>query len=239
MNVASYGSKAAGGSPCGGSGGQVLSAMKAMSLQMVEQAYDAGQKMAEQIEGVYRAYGAMAGMGQAAARVLNYAGCCPPEDVCPPRCLLTLCRDAYPGEVIVVPFVIHNASSFAKTYQVGVHPLLDEEGNAAPASATLDQTSVTVAPFQSRLVQMRINLNGFKAGSVYHTDVVIRERDHNQDICFTLNVKSFADAPVATPLDERKMNRHFVGWQAHFYCDESRDVRQPPPREPNGPAGPG
>ena len=152
--------------------------------------------------------------------------CCPPKDECPPRCLLRLSRRARPGEVILVPFQIRNASGQPKQYQLGVHPLLDQHGNPAPTQPTLSTTQIQVPPGHTRVVEMRLDLSNYQAGNVYETDIVVREKEVNQNICFTLTVESGADAPVATPHDEQKLQRHFVHWHHHYYCEEPRR-RQP------------
>jgi hypothetical protein len=148
-------------------------------------------------------------------------GCCPPERDCPPQCLLNLTRHAYPGERIVVPFAIKNTCGAAKTYRVGVRSLMDQFGEPASATATLDKEQVTLNPGQSITVLMTIDLaNEQRTGVSYQTDIVIREAEVNQNICFTLHLNAYADIPVAKPLDERHYLNHFQSWQSHFYCEK-------------------
>ena len=102
---------------------------------------------------------------------------------------------------------------------VGVRPLVDENGNTAPAQPQLNKNSVTLNPGQSTLVVMTIDLANFPEGHSYQTDIVLREKDINQNICFSLQVIPFFDVPEAQPRDERKYTSHFQGWQSHYYCD--------------------
>ncbi len=86
-------------------------------------------------------------------------------------------------------------------------------------------------PGQSILIEMKIDLtNGYEAGSSYSTEIVVREKDVNQNICFTLNIISNSFIPEATPLDEQKYFTHFQDWKSHYYCDTrptiSRGVNQ-------------
>jgi len=155
-------------------------------------------------------------------------GCCPPpKEECPPRCLINISRTAYAGERIVVPFSVRNVSNSSKTYLVGVRPLVDENGNAAPSQPQLNKTSVTLNPGQSELVIMTVDLANFSQGHSFQTDIVLREKDINQNICFSLQVIPFFDIPEAQPKDEKKYTSHFQGWQSHFYCDPPSFSRVP------------
>ncbi len=150
-------------------------------------------------------------------------GCCPPSCDCPPQCLLTLTHSAYPGERVVVPFAIKNTCGAAKTYQVGVRPLMDQFGETAPTAATLNKEQVTLNPGQSVTILMTIDLaNEERTGISYQTDIVIRESEVNQNICFTLYLKAYSDIPVAKPLDESHYLNHFQSWQSHFYCEKPK-----------------
>ncbi len=156
---------------------------------------------------------------------------CPPDCDCPPQCLINITRNANPGEVIVVPFKIKNSLKTAKTYRVGIRPFYDSDGNILPNQPTLNKTTINVQPGQSILIEMKIDLtNGYDAGSSYSTEIVVREKDVNQNICFTLNIISNSFIPEATPLDEQKYFTHFQDWKSHYYCDTrptiSRGVNQ-------------
>jgi len=63
---------------------------------------------------------------------------CPPQDNCPPRCLLTIERHCNRGEVIIVPFRVRNGTNSPKTYNLGVREINDKDG-AAIAQPTLDK----------------------------------------------------------------------------------------------------
>jgi len=146
--------------------------------------------------------------------------CCPPEEECPPQCLLEITRHAYAGERIIVPFRIRNGTNQVKNYHIGIRPLVDENQNPTPSQPTLDKTTATIQPAQSVLVEMRIDLgNGFSNGHQYEATIVVRERDFNQNICFRL-VLDPLHAPEVTPYDEKDLKSHFLSWQYHFYCEE-------------------
>jgi hypothetical protein len=145
--------------------------------------------------------------------------CCPPIEECPPQCLTEITRHAHAGEVVLVAIRINNPFGEAKTWQVGLRPLVDEHQKPAPSQPTLDKTSVTVPPSQSVVVEMRIDLTqGYHAGSSYEATIVIREKEVNQNVCFTLVLDPLRPEDV-TPWDEQDLKRHFLSWHHHFYCD--------------------
>lgn len=147
--------------------------------------------------------------------------CCPPRKECPPRCLAELRREACPGEVIVVPFTIKNKCNATKNYRVGIRPLVDQNGNQAPSQPSLNVDAVHLEPGQSITVLMTVNLmQGFVAGNDYSTDIVVREQEVNQNICFKLRVKPCTDGVEVFPLDEREYFMHWQSWQDHFYCEQ-------------------
>jgi len=160
---------------------------------------------------------------------------CPPGCDCPPQCLLSVTRDANPGEVIIVPFKVKNVLQTARTYLVGVRPFYDNDGNLLPNQPTLNKTSVNLQPGQSILVEMKIDLtNGYTAGSSYSTEIVIREKDVNQNICFTLNVTANSFIPEAHPLNEQSYFTHFQDWKSHYYCDQRPTISRTDPVTPVG-----
>jgi hypothetical protein len=155
---------------------------------------------------------------------------CPPHDHCPPRCLTTITRHAHVGETIVVSFKVRNNGNHAKAYALGVRPLTDEHGNAV-AQPTLDRVKIEAAPGMAVMAEMRIDLGkGFAPGSVYETDIVIREKAHNQNICFTLYIDDAAEAPEAAPYDEKDIDTHFHHWYHHYYCENKPERPIPPIR---------
>jgi hypothetical protein len=145
--------------------------------------------------------------------------CCPPEQKCPPHCILAISRHAYTGEVIVVPFKVKNTCQVTKTYRIGVRELKNIDGSMAPKQPVLNKQIVTLDPGQSELVLMYVDLRNFPAGNSYTAEIVIREKNYNQNICFDLTVDGFGDAPVAEPLDEKKYRLKWQSWRSHFYCE--------------------
>ncbi len=145
-------------------------------------------------------------------------GCCPPEEECPPHCLLQIRREAAAGERIIVPFLVKNKFNGTKQYKIGVRELKNIDGSAAPSQPVLNKNEVTLDPGQSELVSIAIDLANFQNGTTYQAEIVIRENAINQNICFKL-VLGNAGAPVAQPLDEKKYTLHWQNWRSHFYCE--------------------
>jgi hypothetical protein len=164
------------------------------------------------------AYSKMASPTYGAA---NQSDCCPPKKACPPRCLAEIVREACEGEVIVVPFSIKNKCGGTKTYRIGMRQLVDQHGNAAPMQPSLNRDTVILEPGQSIAVLMTVNLmQGFEAGNTYSADIVIREAEVNQNVCFKLNVRACGNGPEVCPLDEKEYLLHWQSWQDHFYCEQ-------------------
>jgi hypothetical protein len=194
------------------------------ALGMLKESIDHGTSMSSRLSEMFdtlRTAGARPKCGTSRG-----VPCCPPVEHCPPACLLLLTRRAVPGEVILVPFRIHNGTGAVKSYAVGLRPMMNDQQQPAPTQPSLDKTHVTIQPGQSVALDMRIDLSvaGYHAGQQYEATIVVREKDINQNICFRL-VLDAASAPTATPCDERDLKSHFVGWQYHFYCDE-RDTKR-------------
>jgi hypothetical protein len=154
--------------------------------------------------------------------------CCPPKTSCPPHCLTSIQRCAIQGERIVVPFLVKNTCSHAKTWRIGVRELKNEDGQMAPSQPQLNKQSVTLEPGRSERVLMMIDLEKFTNGSVYTTEIVLREKDINQNICFTLKVDD-CNATVAAPQDEKKYNLRWQSWQSHYYCEPPKNRLQTGP----------
>jgi len=168
--------------------------------------------------------GVLSGMGLSFPSVKGHksdcgCGCCPPKEECPPRCIAKISRSAYSGEQIIVPFRVTNRCSGPKHYRVGVRELKDDTGASAPSQPILNKSAVDLDTGQSEMILMAINLKDFREGHSYETDIVLREKDINQNICFRLLVTGFFDVPTAYPHDENKYKSHFQSWQSHFYCD--------------------
>lgn len=149
-------------------------------------------------------------------------GCCPPKKECPPRCLTTITKSAFAGERIIVPFKVRNTCNTPRMYQVGVRELKDENGNLAPGQPSLNKTTLNLNGGESQLVYMTLDLVNFPPGHSFATDIVLREKDINQNICFTLNVGSYTNIPEARPIDEKKYYIHFQDWRSHFYCEPKK-----------------
>lgn len=164
----------------------------------------------------------------------NDCNACPPECDCPPQCILNITRDANPGEVVIVPFKVKNTLQSAKLYLAGVRPFYDNDGNPLPNQPVLNRTSLNLQPGQSMLVEMRIDLtSGYVAGNSYSTEIVIREKDVNQNICFTLNVAPGRCIPEAHPLSEQSYFNHFQDWKSHYYCDRRPTISRVNPADSN------
>jgi hypothetical protein len=148
--------------------------------------------------------------------------CCRPKNECPPHCIAAIHRQAMPGERILVPFSIKNTCSTVKTWRVGVRELKDADGTMAPEQPVLNKQSVTLEPGRSERVVMMIDLAKFTNGKTYSTEIVLREKDINQNICFTLVVDDSADIVVVSPQNEKKYNLHWQGWETHFYCEKPK-----------------
>ena len=148
--------------------------------------------------------------------------CCPPETTCPPHCLTSINRCAMQGERIIVPFLVKNTCSHAKTYRIGVRELKNEDGQLAPSQPKLNKQAVTLEPGRSERVLMMIDLEKFSNGSVYTTEIVLREHEINQNICFTLMVDGDCNTAVAEPQDEKKYQLRWQNWQSHYYCEPQK-----------------
>jgi|WetSurMetagenome_2_1015567.scaffolds.fasta_scaffold751057_1 hypothetical protein len=162
------------------------------------------------------------GVRKTVPKVLNqqqHSDCpCPPEQECPPQCILCIKHTAHSGEIIYIPFKIKNTHSTTKTYRIGHRPLINEFGDYAQEQPSLSKPSVTLSPQQIEVITMRINLSGFSVGSTYQMQIVIRENKYNQNICFTLKIADFSDAPIAEPWCEDSIYPKFLDWYTHFTC---------------------
>jgi len=144
--------------------------------------------------------------------------CCPPEETCPAHCIASITRNAMQGERIITAFTVKNDCSHTKTYRIGVRELKDENGELAPAQPVLNKNAVTLEPGRSEQVLMRLDLDNFKNGSTYTTEIVLREKEINQNICFTLKVEN-ASSTIVTPQDEQQYLLRWQSWKDHYYCE--------------------
>lgn len=152
---------------------------------------------------------------------------CPPKDNCPPHCIAAIERTAIPGERIITSFSVKNNCNKTKTYRIGVRELKDENGALAPAQPALNKNSVTLDPGASEQVLISIDLSNFNNGSTYKTEIVLREKEINQNVCFTVKVDPSGSTSVA-PLDEQQYLLRWQSWKDHYYCE-----RQILPNVPN------
>ncbi len=143
---------------------------------------------------------------------------CPPKENCPPHCIAALKRTAMPGERIITSFTVKNDCNKTKTYRIGLRELKDENGALAPAQPVLNKNSVTLDPGASEQVLVSVDLANFNNGSTYATEIVLREKEINQNVCFTIKVENSAGASVS-PLDERQYLLRWQSWKDHYYCE--------------------
>lgn len=152
--------------------------------------------------------------------------CCAPEQSCPPHCIAIISRQAMAGESILVPFTMTNSCNSQRTYRLGVRELKDLDGNMAPAQPHLNKSEITLEPGRSERVVMKLDLAQFSNGNSYEAEIVIREKEINQNICFTLNVTDHSQTDVS-PYDEKKYKLKWQDWQSHFYCEPKQKRGQP------------
>jgi hypothetical protein len=152
--------------------------------------------------------------------------CCPPEESCPPHCIASITKRAMEGERIIIPFTVKNDCGQTKTYRIGVRELNDENGTPAPDQPVLNKVSVTLDSGRSEQVLVTIDLTNFKTGSTYTTELVLREKDINQNICFTLIVED-PKATVVIPQSEQKYRLKWQSWKDHYYCEKPAFTRVP------------
>lgn len=156
--------------------------------------------------------------------------CCPPKQTCPPHCIAAITRYAIQGERIITAFTVENNCSQTKSYRIGVRELKDESGNLAPSQPMLNKTFVTLDPGRSEQVLVTLDLANFQNGSTYTTEIVLREKEINQNVCFTVIVESISSTTV-TPLDENQYKLRWQSWKDHYYCERptfsrTTDTRQ-------------
>lgn len=153
----------------------------------------------------------------------NKTDCCVPEPTCPPKYLARINRCATAGERIAVPFDIENTCSKEKRYQVGTRPMTDVHGNVASSQPKLDKSIVQISPGNKTRVMLNLDLANYSNGNTYTAEIVIREKEVNQNILFTLTVSEECSAvPVAKPIEENKYFLQWHSWKSHFYCEKPR-----------------
>ena len=143
---------------------------------------------------------------------------CPPKENCPPHCIAAIKRTAMPGECIITSFTVKNNCNKTKTYRIGVRELKDENAALAPAQPVLNKNTVTLDPGGSEQVLVSIDLANFNNGSTYTTEIVLREKEINQNVCFTIVVDNSGSTSV-TPLDEQQYLLRWQSWKDHYYCE--------------------
>ena len=160
-------------------------------------------------------------MGTAEAKS-SKVPCCPPDIECPPHCLMTLYRKARAGEVIVELFAIKNCCGKRKTYRLGARPLLDPDGNAVDAGVELDKSQVDLDQGRSVVVRARVDTSGLQPGTRYTADIVMREQEVNQNVCFVLDIEPEREIPEVCPKEEAWYFNRFHSWESHYYCEKPR-----------------
>ena len=153
------------------------------------------------------------------------SNCCPPEEECPPHCILQITKRAHAGERIIIPFLVKNNCNSQKTYRIGLRELKDIDGNIAPSQPYLNKNKITLEPGSSEQVLLGLDLGQFTNGNIYTAEIVLREKDINQNICFKLIVERDGNIPVAEPQDEKKYRLRWQSWKSHFYCEPGREAR--------------
>lgn len=151
--------------------------------------------------------------------------CCPPEESCPPHCIAAITRHAMAGERIIIPFMVKNDCNQTKTYRIGVRELNDENGVVAPDPPVLNKSAATLDPGRSEQVLITLDLANFKTGSTYTAEIVLRENEINQNICFTLIVED-PKAIVVIPHSEQQYRLRWQSWKDHYYCGKAAFNRQ-------------
>ncbi|MFD1163370.1 MULTISPECIES: hypothetical protein [Hwangdonia] len=149
--------------------------------------------------------------------ILNSDDCCAPKEKCPPHCIASINRKAMAGERIIIPFVVKNNCQKPKTYKIGARELKDQDGKLATAQPLLNKNSVSLQPNTSERVLISLDLVNFKDG-VYTAEIVLREKEYNQNICLTVSVGDHS-APIVTPYEEKKFKLKWQSWKSHFYCE--------------------
>lgn len=149
---------------------------------------------------------------------IGNSNCCPPEETCPPQCIASITKNAMEGERMIAAFTVKNDCSKTKSYRIGVRELKDESGNMAPAQPTLNKSFITLDAGRSEQVLVMLDLANFKNGSTYSTEIVLREKEINQNVCFTVNVGN-ASSTTVTPQDENKYKLRWQSWKDHYYCE--------------------
>ncbi|WGK64231.1 hypothetical protein [Croceiramulus getboli] len=149
--------------------------------------------------------------------MFNSDHCCPPKEECPPHCIASIHRKAMMGERIIVPFQVSNPCDVEKTYRVGLRPLHDQDGNTANSQPQLNKQQVSLPPHGSERVLMSLDTSKLGAGT-YTAEIVLREKEYNQNICFTLDLSNHS-GPTVTPHEEKKFKLKWQSWKTHFYCE--------------------
>ncbi len=142
---------------------------------------------------------------------------CPPKEQCPPKSIASIYRKAMAEERIVVPFILKNTCSHAKSYRIGLRSVTNQDGNPAPNQPYLNKNIVNLQPNAQERVLLQLDLTGFAIGK-YHVEIVVREKEFNQNILLTIEVADHT-AAVISPLDEKQYRLKWQSWKTHFYCE--------------------
>lgn len=202
---------------------QLTDSFQKMATFSLEAIQPMVENMAENMSGFNRSLfeSGMATLNSLGGGSKAKSKCCTPDESCPPHCIAFITRQAMAGEKILVPFTVTNTCNSQKTYRVGVRELKDLDGNLAPAQPQLNKSGVILDPGRSERVIMSLDVSQFNNGNSYKTEIVIRENEINQNICFTLNVTDHPQTDVS-PFDEKKYKLKWQDWQSHFYCEPQK-----------------
>ena len=192
---------------------------------LTEMSMEFYSNMIDNMTGNNSMFGANAGqLGRNALQpfktMFNSGDCCPPKNECPSHCIASITRKAMIGEQIIIPFTVYNDCNRNKTFKVGVREMTDQDGKIAPSQPKLNKLSVTLKPHSRERVLIGIDLGKFDDGT-YTAEVVLREKEYNQNICLTLEVSDYPSVS-ATPLEEKKYKLKWQSWQSHFYCEPQK-----------------
>ncbi len=147
--------------------------------------------------------------------------CCPPETTCPPQCIASIQRHAARGERIRIAMRVSNASAQSKTYQAGVREMKDQHGHDAPIQYGLNKHTLTLDPGRTELLLLELDLQKAENGATYSTEVVLREKEYNQNICISVKIDDEHLVTDVQPFEEQRYRQRWKPWQAHFYCEPS------------------
>jgi hypothetical protein len=94
---------------------------------------------------------------------------------------------------------------------------VDIDNKPAPGQPALNRYSVSLQPNASERVLMKLDLDNFQKGT-YSAEIVVREEEINQNICFTVVVGDH-HGQTALPHEESHYKLRWQSWKSHYYCE--------------------